>query len=376
MKILVDKDILFAEEAFSTIGEVITEDGSRIDSDRVTDIDILVIRTITKVSEALVKNSRLKFIATATAGTDHVDLNLLKEKKIGFSSAPGANADAVGDFVINGLIRLAEEKSIRLKDKTLGIIGAGNTGTALSRRAKCLGMNCLLNDPPLAETSEEIAYVGLKELISSSDIISLHVPLTFSGSYPTHHLLNKSNLSQIDKDVILINTSRGGVLQEEALFGISDRLQGLMLDVWENEPNLNPEIHSMADIATPHVAGYSYQGKIKATEMAYQSACRYFQVKPKWISPRFNHQSISSLTIKETGDSSFLAKVMKSVYDIYKDDRTLRQYDQQDNPGGFFKTLRNNYSFRNEFSAFRLLFDPPVKKDHLRVLECLGFHLQ
>lgn len=373
MKILVDENIVLAEKAFSSIGYVKSMNGSAINSAALADCDVLVTRTTTKVDRNLLQSSIVKFVATATAGTDHIELDYLADCGVGFTSAAGCNSIAVAEYVINALLRLSDLKSIPLPNKTLGIIGAGNAGKALKQKAECIGLNCLLNDPPLAQQTKDLRYIDLEDLLAQSDIISLHVPLTFSGAFPTYHLIDEMVLNRIKPGTILLNTSRGGVIKESVLPQFRDRLAGLVLDVWENEPTINFDTINLADIATPHIAGYSLDGKYKATEIVYQNTCAYFQLEPTWISPRQERRSPRVIIPVDTKEDRLLAGLVKQTYDVFSDDEKLRQIVVQQSPESYFRSLRNQYEFRQEFSNFMVKLPPSTSIHTRQQLLDLGF---
>ncbi|MBU3914470.1 4-phosphoerythronate dehydrogenase [bacterium] len=371
MKFVADKEILYVKEAFSTLGEVELLTGNEINHESTFDCDGIIVRTITKITPTLLKKSRVSFIGTATSGTDHVDRNFLKKNQIEFASAPGCNAIAVAEFVIFALVAYSKKNDLSLKNQVLGIIGAGNAGTALRKRAEILGIKCLLNDPPLEKKTQESKFVSLQDLIEQSNIISLHVPLVKTGRFLTHHLISESVFRNLKNDAIIINTSRGGVIDEEALLKYRDVFQGLILDVWENEPNIDKRVLKVTDIATPHIAGYSKEGKIRATEIIYNAACRHFKVKPEWNSNQ--HKDFSKtpeIHVESTED--FPADVFKHVYDIALDDSSLRKIVTCSDPKKQFKELRNNYNFRNELSAFKLRIGSDLPAEVRSILLKLG----
>lgn len=371
MKIVADKNIPFALEAFSSLGEVVLESGSEINADTLSDADALITRTTTRVTPDLLDGSSVKFVGTATAGTDHIDISYLERRGIGFASAAGCNSRAVGEFVLNALIRLASEKPFRLAGKVLGIIGAGNAGQALKTVAEAYGLKCLLNDPPLFEATGHSEYISLHDLIDQSDILSLHVPLTMTGPHATRHLLSESCFERCRQGVIIVNTARGGVIDEKALGFASDKRGGLILDVWENEPDISMESLHMADIATPHVAGYSLEGKVNATMIIHQQLCRFLDIDATWHSPISGGTEINTIEMKP--DAFRFEDVMCQVYDIFKDDAALREISGCENPAAHFRSLRSHYHFRREFSAFMLSDDSGLSSGERYVLKSLGF---
>lgn len=373
LRIIADEKILQVSEAFSTIGSVVVKSGNEITPSDTANADVLVTRTTTKVSKQLLQNSAIKFVATATAGTDHIDLDYLSDNGIGFTSAPGCNSVAVGEFVINALLRLAAKKSIDLSGKTLGIIGAGNAGSALKRKASCLGFHCLLNDPPLFEQTNRTDLIPLDELIALSDIISLHVPLTDRGFHPTYHLIDHKRLEAMKPNSILINSSRGGVINEIDLKNNRNKFDGIILDVWEGEPDINSESLKIADIATPHIAGYSLDGKFKATEIVYRETCSHFELTPTWKSPRQCKEELSVIDLESKTLS--LEQVLMRTYNIFEDDKSLREVSTAADPINYFRSLRGSYNFRQEFSHFQITNFSGLPEATIDSLKCLGFNL-
>jgi len=283
MKIYFDENMPFAQEFFTEFGDLVPFSGRELNAEQVADADVLLVRSITKVNQALLKdNNRLKFVGTATIGVDHIDQNYLNERNINFSSAPGCNAISVAEYVISSLVVLAERYLIDLFSLTVGIVGAGNTGTRLSEKLTALGIKHVLCDPLLAEQSHDDREFVSLETALACDVISLHVPKTMTGDYATFHLLNEMRLSQLSENQILINACRGEVIDNQALLKLKQQGHGvkLVLDVWENEPNILHELIPFCEITTAHIAGYSLEGKARGTEMLYQALCQQLEISP------------------------------------------------------------------------------------------------
>ncbi|MCL6271029.1 4-phosphoerythronate dehydrogenase PdxB [Sansalvadorimonas sp. 2012CJ34-2] len=362
MKIVADENIPLLETFFRDFlgenGELYTCHGRNMTPEDVADADMLLVRSITQVNEKLLAGSQVRFVATATSGTDHVDKKWLKNNNIGFSSAAGCNADAVVDYVLAALDNMTDEHGIQLQERTVGIVGYGQVGSRLYDRLKALGVTCLVCDP-----FKEVPGGGITmdDLVNWSDIISFHTPLTDSGPHPTFHILDQDRLQRLRPGTILVNAGRGGVVDNNAL---KQRLQEqndiiAVLDVWEGEPELDPELLDLVAIGTPHIAGYSVDGKVRGTAMIYQAACKYFG-QPETI--RFHEvvpaPSLRSLTMSE-GVSPQIAATMalKAVYDIRRDDRCLRQAVRKhpDAIAREFDLLRRNYPKRREFSTLEVI---------------------
>lgn len=368
MKIVADSQIPLAQEAFSSLGELELYAGRSITSETVRDADILLVRSVTPVNAELLANSRVRFVATATSGIDHIDTALLQKSGIGFASAHGSNAQSVVEYVLSSIFVLAEQLDIDLKDKTAGIIGCGAVGSLLCQALQATGMKCLLNDPPLQEQSCNPVYEPLEDVLQA-DIISLHVPLTTNGPYPTINLLNENNLPLLKRGAILINTSRGGVISKHALGECLklNKKMSVVLDVWDHEPEIDLQLLSAVAIGTPHIAGYSTDAKIRATDMIYKAVCRYLTLPDVWqpagglLDEGLQEFSISD----EVNDTDAIAMVIKAHYDVRSDAASLRrvlEFDRKQT-GQYFDELRKNYPLRREFFATTIKL--PAYRNHL-----------
>ena len=365
LKIIVDENIVFGEEAFSKFGEVRLLPGRNLNNQILKDAEILIVRSITKVDEELLMNTRIKFVGTATTGNDHVDQKYLNEKSIFFADAKGCNADSVTEYVFTTLMKIASEKNITLKNKTFSVVGVGNIGSIVVKLAESFGMHVLKNDPPLERTGNETDFFSLDEALQA-DIISLHVPLTKDGIDKTYHLLNSENLKRLRDDSILINTSRGEVVDNKALLEtIRSRKLKVILDVWENEPNINKELLDCTVIGTAHIAGYSFEGKVNGTKMIFDALCKFVGEKKQWNQslPTIENpiRQLSSNGHKEKN----LYQLFKSIYNIDCDDAGLRKVLQYgpNNTRKHFDLLRKEYPMRREFDNFRIIFSE--KNDEL-----------
>ena len=330
-----------------SLGTIQFVPGRQIDTAAVRDVDILLVRSVTPVHAALLDRSKVKFIATATIGTDHIDLACLKQRGIEFASASGSNANSVAEYIVAALLELSGLRKFRLTDKTLGVVGVGNVGSRVVRDAESLGMRVLQNDPPRARAEKLSQFVPLDQLLAEADIITLHVPLTHDGADKTFHLFDQSVLFDLKKAPILFNTSRGAVVDNGALLKAidGDKLAGAALDVWENEPNISPELLDVVDIATPHIAGYSFDGKVNGTRMIYEAACRFFRQPPTWT-PTLPPPPVPRVELSVSSgedDDAVLRRVIKHVYDITVDDAALRARPRE------FDKLRADYPIRREF---------------------------
>jgi erythronate-4-phosphate dehydrogenase len=355
MKIVADQNIPFVKKCFSSIGEVFTCQGREISSAIVKNADILLVRSVTRVDEHLLSGTKIKFVATATIGTDHLDIDYLEKHGIAFASAPGSNANSVAEYIIAAILTIAEKHHLNISGKTLGIIGVGHVGSLVASRAASLDLNVLLNDPPLSRQTNDPKYLPLDKLYDC-DFITMHTPLSFSGIDKTLHLANEHFFDAVKKGAVFLNTARGGVHDTKALKDAIKKghLLSAVLDVWENEPYIDAELLEMSDLATPHIAGYSYDGKLAGLVMIYNAVCRFLKINP---SHTINHflppSAIPSIELSAPLDDEQAAinHIVKRIYDIQSDDQQMRQILSVPtyNRGKLFDELRKNYPVRREF---------------------------
>lgn len=375
MKILADENIPYVKDCFASVGEVTIISGRKITAKTVKDADVLLVRSITKVDKKLLAGSSVKFVATATIGTEHIDENYLSQNNIGFASAPGSNANSVAEYIVSALLRLADKYDFDLAEKSIGIIGAGNVGSRVEEKVKSLDMKILLNDPPLQRQTHNSKYVELNELFNC-DIITLHPPLTSEGIYKTYHLANEKFFNSLKDGVIFINSSRGPVTDSQALKKAlaSGKIKAAVLDVWENEPNIDIELLKMVDLATPHIAGYSYDGKVAGMIMIYNSLCKHFGLRAEKIIDDFLPEArISKIKIDNVGKNIPLQAV-NQLYNIKSDDEKLRAIANIpiEEQGKFFDKLRKNYHVRREFQNTVVCVDDEKFK---KIFKGLGFRV-
>ncbi|MCW8962450.1 MAG: 4-phosphoerythronate dehydrogenase PdxB [Gammaproteobacteria bacterium] len=359
MLIIADENIPAVHEAFTPFGEVRTLHGRHMTADDVCDADVLLVRSITRVDAALLSGSRVKFVGSATIGTDHVDLEWLAGQGIEFSNAPACNAISAAEYVLSALFTVSDASASGLIDKTVGIIGCGNVGSRVMARMRAIGLQCLVCDPPRAEAEGQSGFVSMQEL-ASADIISVHVPLVKEGRHATRNLINREFIESLPEDCLFINTSRGDVVDEAAL---KDRLLNgrsfrAILDVWNNEPVIDTELAGMVDIATPHIAGYSIDGKLRATQMLYHALCKFTGSAPQWDPQSVLPKPEQSVIIPpaETGTIELVRQCLHHVYDVRKDDADLREtFGLPDvDRGEAFDQLRKGYAPRRECSAYQV----------------------
>ncbi|MFH1719446.1 MAG: 4-phosphoerythronate dehydrogenase [Planctomycetota bacterium] len=363
MKIVADANIPFVTECFSSVGEVTVLGGRQIRPDVLADADVLLVRSITKVGADLLAGSKVRFVGTATIGFDHVDMDCLRRNNIGFASAPGSNANSAAEYVIAGLLEVGRKYDIDLEGKSIGIIGVGNVGGRVAKKCAALGMQVRLNDPPLQRQTGDAKYLPLEELLAC-DFITLHTPLTFDGPDKTHHLAGRDFFESLKDGCVFVNASRGGAVDSGALeaamrFG---RLKAVVLDVWENEPNIDTKLLEMVDIGTPHIAGYSLDGKIAGMIMIYKSACDYFGLEPEFDVENFLPEpAVPQLKLdsKAARGQEVLSMAVRQIYSIDRDDGALRRImdEPAEKRGAFFDGLRKNYPVRREFQNTRVIVE-------------------
>ena len=358
MKIIADENIIFAGEAFSGLGEVYLYNGREITNAVLKDADVLLVRSITNVNAKLLEGTNVKFVGTATIGTDHIDVDYLEKNKIVFSDAKGCNSDAVAEYVFTALFNIVNEKGIQLKGKSLGVVGVGNIGSRIVRFAKVLGMEVLPNDPPLKRKTGDMNYLELKDLMNA-DIITFHVPLNMEGEDRTYHLFDYDKLNSLKDGAIIINASRGPVIDNSALTELIEKKKlTTVLDVWEDEPDIKTDLLRKIRYGTPHIAGYSYEGKVNGTVILYKALCRSLNKVPSWQPENPAAEDPILAVSGKKGVELALFEAIDKVYKISNDDRELREIINTDNTGKFFDTLRKNYKLRREFLNYTINIDP------------------
>jgi erythronate-4-phosphate dehydrogenase len=355
--IVVDENIPNAREYFSSIGDVTCVNGRSLSNKQVLDADILLVRSVTPVNRNLLHGSRVRFVATATIGVDHLDTDYLDAMGIGWSSAPGSNANSVVDYVVSALCRLEGVLASLLAGARVGIIGMGNVGGRLYQRLDGLGIDCRGFDPLIPQNRYPV-LTTLSEVLDC-EVICCHTPLTADGLHATHHMIDHGVLSQLKQGTVLINAGRGGVIDNEALLKALSARDDLrvVLDVWEGEPAIDADLLALVNYGTAHIAGYSLEGKLAGTEMIYQACCRFLRLADK------TGGSVNNDTVQIDMDSRHslvagLKDAVLSCYDINDDDQRLRDAYSTGNDGESrahaFDQLRKNYPIRREFSRCRI----------------------
>lgn len=378
MKIIADQQIPHVLQAFSEFAEVTLCHGRKITSELIYDADILLVRSTTPVNASLLEGSQIKFVATATSGLDHIDQQYLQQNNIGFTHAQGSNARSVAEYVLSSLFVLADQNNFKLKDKTVGVIGCGEVGSRVVNLLAKIGVQTIMNDPPLKDITEDNSQYCELEDVLSADIISLHIPLIFDGSYPTKNLVDIDFLSRLNDDVILLNTSRGGVVDETALKIHLDNYPDIkiVLDVWEGEPTIDSDLLSQIAIGTPHIAGYSTDGKIRAIEMIFHAVCDFLKKECEWRKlADLPDANMSELHLSENVDEEdAIQMAVLASYDVRSDSASLRRLPEisLEQRSQFFDELRKNYPVRREFPATKIYLSAS-RKILAEKLKQLGF---
>ncbi|WP_394201013.1 4-phosphoerythronate dehydrogenase [Shewanella waksmanii] len=355
MKIVADENMPYVDELFGQLGQVIKVDGRKLQAEQLVDVDVLLVRSVTKVNaELLSQAERLAFVGTATIGMDHLDEAYLQAKNIPYTNAPGCNATAVGEYAFIAMLELASRTQANLRDKCVGIVGAGNTGSAVQRCLAAYGVKTLLCDPFLQGSDDTREFVSLDTLMAHCDVISLHVPITQTGSHPTWHMFDEKRLTQLKQHTWLLNCCRGEVIDNTALLQVKQHRQDLklVLDVWEGEPNPMPELVPHVDIATPHIAGYSVEGKAKGTYMLYCALLKQLGKPVEMeLSQLLPQLWVEQINLTEAPSEKALLTLLRFVYDLRDDDQLFRQRFLNNNG---FDLMRKNHKHRREFSALRV----------------------
>jgi len=372
MKIVADEKIPFIKGVFEPFSEVIYKAGNQITNADLKDAQALITRTRTVCNEALLANTNIEIICSATIGYDHIDTTFCDANHIVWKNAVACNSESVAQYITAALLHLADSKQFSLNNKTIGVVGVGNVGKKVVQKCKALGMNVLMNDPPRQNAENSSEFVSLEEIVAQSDIITLHVPLSKSGNYPTYHLVDDTFIGKMNKGAFLINSSRGSVVNNLSLKKalINQQIAGAVLDVWENEPELDTQLLDLVDIGTPHIAGYSTDGKANAAAACVHFISQHFEFEIKNWYPLVPQTENRNILVNNK--SKKLHKEIKfavdSTYSITNDSNLLRQSPHR------FELLRNNYPIRREFAAYQVLTDN-ANTELIHILQQLGFKI-
>ncbi len=376
LTIVADVNIPSVDKAFSTIGKVTLVDGRKLTSEQLLSADVLLVRSVTRVNEELLAGTPVKFVATATIGIDHLDIEYLEASGIQWASAPGCNANSVVDYVLSVFCRFDGVLGHALAGAVVGIIGMGNVGSRLYQRLQAMGIQCIAYDP-LIEQNRYPVLTNLESVLKA-DILCLHTPLTISGNYPTYHMIGEEQLEQLATGTVLINAGRGEVVDNQALLAVLQRRHDLCvaLDVWENEPNINIELMKRIDIATPHIAGYSLDGKLAGLEMIYRSCCEYLRIDSKINLSDFSDSAVKEFAVEYKDKVANLRSAVLKCYDVARDDQLLRGallHCSDSERAALFDQLRKNYPERREFHRYRISNADELNTEDFNLFKAIGF---
>lgn len=373
MKIIIDDKIPYIQGAFEGVAEVIYLPGSKTTPEIAKDADAIVTRTRTICNEKLLVGSSVKFIATATIGYDHIDTDYCDAAGIKWTNAPGCNSKSVEQYIASTLMVLAETRNLQLKYLTIGVVGVGNVGSKVARISELFGMKVLKNDPPRERIEGSAEFVSLKHVMAEADIITLHVPLNMKGEDATFHLGDAEFFSGLKKKPIVINSCRGEVVDTKAVKDAlkNGQISAFVCDCWEKEPDLDLELLAMTEIATPHIAGYSKDGKATGTEMSVHAISQYFNLGLENWHPsgvELPEQPVFELDGSGLSEQQIISKAILHTYDIRNDDADFRKDPAK------FEQLRGDYPTRREFPAFTIV-PKNIGKETLEVLRKLDLKL-
>ncbi|PUA46274.1 4-phosphoerythronate dehydrogenase PdxB [Pseudomonas protegens] len=376
MLIVADENIPLIDEFFAGFGEIRRFPGRAIDRAAVEQADVLLVRSVTQVDRQLLDGSPVRFVGTCTIGTDHLDLDYFQQAGISWSSAPGCNARGVVDYVLGSLLTLAEIEGADLAQRCYGVVGAGEVGGRLIKVLRGLGWQVLVCDPQ-RQAAEGGDYVSLEQLIERCDVISLHTPLTRHGEHATWHLLDRQRLDRLKQGTWLINAARGPVVDNRALREVLLEREDLqaVLDVWEEEPTVDRELADLCVLATPHIAGYSLDGKQRGTAQIYQAYCRFLgQAEQVSLASLLPAPWVPQVSLNANADPAWaLAMICRAVYDPRRDDADLRRslVDDVARQRSAFDGLRKHYPERREVDGLqvRIQGESPVLS---RIVRALG----
>lgn len=373
MRILADENIPMLE-VFARHGQLRRVAGRSLDRAVLANAEVLLVRSVTQVDQALLAGSQVKFVGTCTIGTDHLDLQYLTQQGIGWASAPGCNARGVVDYVLGALLTLAERDGVDLSKRCYGVVGAGQVGQRLVQVLRGLGWQVLVCDPP-RQQAEGGDYVDLATVLERCDVVSLHTPLTQQGEHPTFHLLGAEQLQSLQQGSWLINASRGAVVDNQALKQLLTQRHDLRvaLDVWEGEPQVDAELAQRCDIASAHIAGYSLDGKIRGTSQIYQAFCQHFALADS-AAIEFPAQTLLAMELAaHTPVEEALRVICRAVYDPRSDDAAFRLSLQGDalTRRAAFDQVRKNYPVRREIPDLQVRVNQPTIELQ-QMLQALG----
>lgn len=359
MHILADENIPLVDEFFAGFGEIRRMPGRSINRAALENVDVLLVRSVTRVDREMLEGSAVRFVGTCTIGTDHLNLDYFEQAGIEWASAPGCNARGVVDYVLGGLLALSEVRGEALARRRFGVVGAGEVGGRLLEVLRGLGWDVRVCDPP-RQVREAGDFVSLDEILAECDVISLHTPLTLGGDWPTFHLFDQARLSRLRPGTWLINASRGAVVDNAALRDLLLQRPDLeaVLDVWEGEPQVDVALAGLCRIATPHIAGYSLDGKLRGTAQIYAALCAARGVEPAIeLAQLMPGPALTELAFASSAEpAEMLATLCRAVYDPRRDDADFRRSllgDEAQRRAGF-DLLRKQYPPRREIDGLKV----------------------
>ena len=377
MHILADQNIPFAKQAFAHLGEVSTFVGRDLSAKEAADADVLLVRSVTRVDATLLAGSAVKFVGSATIGTDHIDLDYLQQHNIRFANAPGSNATSASEYVLAALLQVVMSQQLALEKLQVGIVGYGNVGSRVGNLFQALGLSCHIYDPPRQQQVSDIEYCDW-QTICACDVVTAHVPLTRDGDYPTYRMFDQAFFAALKAGAVFINTARGEAVDEATLLmRLAQTPLHLVLDVWQNEPHINPQLVRKTLISTPHIAGYSYDGKLRGTDMVYQAVCQHFDVEPQWTMQAELNEANTLLQMNAMPDFiASLQQLVRQAYDVSQDSEQLREILAMDDTqaAAHFDALRKHYPKRREFSHYDVALGQ-CSAQQQQIISQLGFNV-
>ena len=375
MKVAIDDKIPFIQGMLEPYAEVVYLPWSEFTPQTLEDIDALVVRTRVRCNANLLEGTAVRFIASATIGYDHIDTAYCDTKGITWTNAAGCNSSSVEQYVLAALLELSGRLDFKLSERTIGIVGVGNVGSKVARVATLLGMNVLLCDPPRAKKGSLSNVLILEELAAKSDIVTVHVSLSREGEYKTYGMFDQRFFNTLKSGAIFINSSRGEVVNEPSLKDAirSGKLLASVLDVWCNEPDIDTELMSMISLATPHIAGYSVDGKAKGSAMSVQALARYFGISELYdwapVGLPLPENTTLYADFKNQQFEDILRQLVLATYPVANDDKRLRQSPER------FEHQRGSYPLRREYSSYSVQVENAGEED-VRRLIALGFNIE
>lgn len=356
MKIVCAETVLLGHKAFSNAGKTVVIPDREIIRDDLLDADALIVRSKTKITRKLLEGTSVQFVGTATAGTDHIDSAWLESQDIYWCASPGCNANSVSEYLIAALLVLGRRHDCDLEGKTIGVVGCGNVGSRVVSKCEALGMNVLRNDPPLCATSTDPDFYPLETVLAESDIITLHVPFVKDGPWPTVRLADYRFFEQLKPGAVFINAARGSVCDYDALLDAKKggAVSRMVIDVWNPEPAFRTDVLEVADLASPHIAGHSYEGKLNGTVACYNELCNFFEIPKTWdVAASLPEPQVPTIEVdcNSRDDKDVLHEIIKQVYNIESDDTLIRKAATADEIARArnFDALRKHYRTRREF---------------------------